>query len=121
MNEATRYLSPTKTLEYLAAHKPVVSTPIPDIIEAYGDYVRIWPHASRIRHPGRSGIAGRRHGTPRTLRRERDLLARYTLESIANRWRALYCDEPQDKSVTIAKATTAHAGGNSGSTLVVAT
>lgn len=41
MNEATRYLSPTKTLEYLAAHKPVVATPIPDIIELYGDYVRI--------------------------------------------------------------------------------
>jgi UDP-galactopyranose mutase len=41
MNEATRYLSPTKTLEYLAANKPVVSTPIADIVELYGDYVRI--------------------------------------------------------------------------------
>ena len=41
MNEATRFLSPTKTLEYLAAHKPVVSTPIPDVIELYGDYVRV--------------------------------------------------------------------------------
>ncbi|MCX6049378.1 MAG: glycosyltransferase, partial [Chloroflexi bacterium] len=35
MNEATRYLSPTKTLEYLAAHKPTVSTPLPDVIELY--------------------------------------------------------------------------------------
>lgn len=41
MNEATRFLSPTKTLEYLAANKPVVSTPIADIVELYGDYVRI--------------------------------------------------------------------------------
>jgi glycosyltransferase involved in cell wall biosynthesis len=41
MNEATRYLSPTKTLEYLAANKPVVSTPIADIVELYGDYVCI--------------------------------------------------------------------------------
>jgi UDP-galactopyranose mutase len=41
MNEATRYLSPTKTLEYLAAGKPVVAAPIADIIELYGDYVRI--------------------------------------------------------------------------------
>lgn len=41
MNEATRYLSPTKTLEYLAANKPVVSTPIADIVELYGEYVRI--------------------------------------------------------------------------------
>jgi UDP-galactopyranose mutase len=41
MNEATRYLSPTKTLEYLAAGKPVVAAPIADIVELYGDFVRI--------------------------------------------------------------------------------
>jgi UDP-galactopyranose mutase len=41
MNEATRFLSPTKTLEYLAAGKPVVAAPIHDIVELYGDYVRI--------------------------------------------------------------------------------
>lgn len=41
INEATRYLSPTKTLEYLAAGKPVVAAPIADIVELYGDYVRI--------------------------------------------------------------------------------
>jgi UDP-galactopyranose mutase len=41
MNEATRYLSPTKTLEYMAAGKPVVAAPIHDIVELYGDYVRI--------------------------------------------------------------------------------
>ncbi len=41
LSEATRYLSPTKTLEYLAAHKPIVSTPIKDVIELYGDVVRV--------------------------------------------------------------------------------
>jgi glycosyltransferase involved in cell wall biosynthesis len=41
LNEATKYLSPTKTLEYLAAGKPVVAAPIADIVELYGDYVRI--------------------------------------------------------------------------------
>lgn len=41
LNEATRYLSPTKTLEYLAARKPVVSTPIHDVIELYQSVVRI--------------------------------------------------------------------------------
>lgn len=41
LNEATRYLSPTKTLEYLAAYKPVVSTPIHDVIELYGEVVRV--------------------------------------------------------------------------------
>jgi hypothetical protein len=35
-NEATRYISPTKTPEYLAAGLPVVSTSIRDVVEPYG-------------------------------------------------------------------------------------
>ena len=31
MNEATRFISPTKTLEYMAAGKPVVSTAVRDV------------------------------------------------------------------------------------------
>jgi len=37
MNEATRFISPTKTPEYLAAGLPVVSTPIRDVVRGYGD------------------------------------------------------------------------------------
>jgi glycosyltransferase involved in cell wall biosynthesis len=40
-NGATRAISPTKTLEYLAGGKPVVSTPIADVISLYGDVVQI--------------------------------------------------------------------------------
>lgn len=36
-NEATRFISPTKTLEYLAGGKPVVSTPIRDVVKPYGE------------------------------------------------------------------------------------
>jgi UDP-galactopyranose mutase len=35
-NESTRFISPTKTPEYLAAGKPVVSTSIPDVVRPYG-------------------------------------------------------------------------------------
>jgi UDP-galactopyranose mutase len=35
-NESTRYISPTKTPEYLAAGKPVVSTSIRDVVRPYG-------------------------------------------------------------------------------------
>jgi UDP-galactopyranose mutase len=38
-NESTRFISPTKTLEYMAAEKPIVSTPITDVAEPYGDIV----------------------------------------------------------------------------------
>lgn len=37
LNEATKYISPTKTPEFLAAGKPVVSTSIHDVIHPYGD------------------------------------------------------------------------------------
>jgi UDP-galactopyranose mutase len=35
-NEATRFISPTKTPEYLAAGLPVISTSIHDVVEPYG-------------------------------------------------------------------------------------
>lgn len=37
LNESTRFISPTKTPEYLAGGCPVVSTPIRDVITGYGD------------------------------------------------------------------------------------
>lgn len=36
LNESTRFISPTKTPEYLSGGKPVVSTPITDVIRHYG-------------------------------------------------------------------------------------
>ncbi len=41
LNEATRSISPTKTLEYLAAGLPVVSTPVADVVSDFGSVVRI--------------------------------------------------------------------------------
>lgn len=37
MNESTKYISPTKTPEYLAAGKPVISTPVRDVVRPYGE------------------------------------------------------------------------------------
>lgn len=42
INEATRFISPTKTPEYLAAGLPVVSTPIVDVIATYGDVEAVY-------------------------------------------------------------------------------
>ena len=49
INEATRFISPTKTLEYMAAEKPAVSTPIQDVVGPYGHVVGIaYDHAQFI-------------------------------------------------------------------------
>src|SRR5215467_14027982 len=37
MNESTKFISPTKTPEYLAAGCQVVSTPVRDVVRPYGD------------------------------------------------------------------------------------
>lgn len=41
LNDATRYINPTKTLEYLAAGKPVVSTAVADVVRNFGDVVEV--------------------------------------------------------------------------------
>jgi glycosyltransferase involved in cell wall biosynthesis len=41
LNESTRFISPTKTLEYMAAGKPVVSTGVHDVRAMFSDVVRI--------------------------------------------------------------------------------
>ena len=41
LNEATRFISPTKTPEYLASGRPVVSTPVTDVVRRYGDLAAV--------------------------------------------------------------------------------
>jgi UDP-galactopyranose mutase len=41
VNDATRFEHPSKALEYMAGEKPVVSTPLPDVVSLYGDLVHI--------------------------------------------------------------------------------
>ena len=68
LNEATRFISPTKTPEYLAAGCPVVSTPVRDVVRSYGGV------AGRAHRRGR----GRPSSPPATPRspRARTRLAR---------------------------------------------
>lgn len=73
LNEATRSISPTKTLEYLAAGLPVLSTRVPDVVEAYGDVVHLADDAR--------GFAGAcEHLRSATDADRRDRLARPLLE-----------------------------------------
>ena len=41
INEATEFINPTKALEYLATGKPVISTPVKDVVRQYSDLVEI--------------------------------------------------------------------------------
>jgi len=41
LNEATQYINPTKTLEYMAAAKPIVSTAVPDVVRNFTPVVHV--------------------------------------------------------------------------------
>jgi glycosyltransferase involved in cell wall biosynthesis len=41
LNKATEYINPTKTLEYMASGKPIVSTPVPDVVRNFTPIVAV--------------------------------------------------------------------------------
>jgi len=48
MNEATQFINPTKALEYMATGRPIVSTPVDDVVTQFGDVVTIARSASEF-------------------------------------------------------------------------
>jgi glycosyltransferase involved in cell wall biosynthesis len=41
MNEATRFINPTKALEYMATGRPIVSTPVEDVVRQFSEVVLV--------------------------------------------------------------------------------
>jgi len=97
MNEATRYVSPTKTLEYMAAHKPIVSTPIRDVIELYGDVVSIGHTPEEFTAHIEAILQGKEDRAARRAQ-EDQLLAQHTWDVIAERMSRLMARRPTSKS-----------------------
>jgi len=64
LNESTKFISPTKTPEYLAAGLPVVSTPIRDVIRMYGskEFVQIADTAQAFETAIEQALANRNSG-----------------------------------------------------------
>jgi UDP-galactopyranose mutase len=89
INDATRFISPTKTLEYLAGRKPVVSTPIRDVMHLYGGVVDIASNAAdfvdAVERSWDQSDAERSDWS----RRVDDLLTLHAWDSIVSRMEAL--------------------------------
>ena len=69
MNDSTKYISPTKTPEYLAAGLPVVSTPIRDVVRTYGseDFAQIAGTADEFEAAIETALKGNHPGNWSTI------------------------------------------------------
>jgi beta-glucosidase/6-phospho-beta-glucosidase/beta-galactosidase len=82
LNEATRSISPTKTLEYLAAGLPVVSTPVPDVVADFPGLVRVAATAEEFAGACREALTEPLDVRDRRMRR---IEPRYQWDQIAVR------------------------------------
>jgi glycosyltransferase involved in cell wall biosynthesis len=80
LNAATRSISPTKTLEYLVAGLPVVSTKVPDVVTDFGSFVRLEDDGAGFAEACVE-VAG--HSTAERDERLRPVLRRYRWDWIA--------------------------------------
>jgi UDP-galactopyranose mutase len=97
LNESTRFISPTKTLEYMAAHKPIVSTPIRDVISLYGEVVRLASSAEEFVAQVEAALNEQPSAREERVRKENALLHRYEWDTIAGEMRQLIQDKLQQK------------------------
>ena len=89
LNEATRFISPTKVLEYMAAELPIVSTAIRDVEQPYGDIVAIGhDHNEFIRHC-EAALAQTPEENTEMAERMREVVARTSWDATADRMHEL--------------------------------
>jgi glycosyltransferase involved in cell wall biosynthesis len=89
LNQSTRFISPTKTLEYMAAEKPIVSTPIRDVVRLYGDSVAIAAHRQAFVEACRAALAESAADRDARVERMRAHVARISWDRTADAIREL--------------------------------
>jgi glycosyltransferase involved in cell wall biosynthesis len=83
LNEATRFISPTKTLEYMACGRPCVSTAIRDVVEPYGHVVPIHADAEGFVRACQDFMQRDRAGKEAHDRQVADIISRTSWDATA--------------------------------------
>lgn len=89
INPATRFISPTKTLEYMAAERPIVSAPIADVVDAYHHIVYIGETPADFGRACETAIASPAIEREARAARMRAVLARTSWDATAARMEQL--------------------------------
>jgi UDP-galactopyranose mutase len=88
-NEATKFISPTKTLEYMATHRPIVSTPIRDVERFYSDIVYLADTPEQFVAKVGEALSESAAVRERNRRRELKILAEQAWDAIADNMETL--------------------------------
>jgi len=83
LNSATRFISPTKTLEYLAGGKPVVSTPVPDVVDLYGEVVGFGERHDEVIRAIEQALAEPEQAARLRRAQAKQVLARHSWDGVA--------------------------------------
>jgi UDP-galactopyranose mutase len=83
-NKATRFISPTKTLEYMAAEKPIVSTSITDVAALYSDIVYLGDSPDEFIAACEAALGASEAETAGRTARMRQVLAKTSWNSTAS-------------------------------------
>jgi len=119
-NEATRFISPTKTLEYMATHRPIVSTPIKDVERFYSDIVYLADTPEAFIAGIDAALAEPTEERTRKRRREEKILAEQAWDAIADNMETLMQREWASTPAGMAQAAAARRKSVVGSRLSVA-
>ena len=97
LNEATTYISPTKTPEYLAGGRPVISTAVADVVRTYGDCGLV-----TIAHDADSFVAAADSWITHSLP-QRDFAARADSMLVSKSWDGVFSGM-QDQMINVVRA-----------------
>jgi protoporphyrinogen oxidase/glycosyltransferase involved in cell wall biosynthesis len=100
INEATRFISPTKVLEYMAAELPIVSTPINDVVKPYGHVVAIAEGPGQFVAACEAALALAPEQRARMVGQMREVVANTSWDKTAQQMRALMDAAPQRQATT---------------------
>ena len=89
LNEATKFISPTKTLEYMATHRPIVSTAIKDVERFYSDIVYLAGDCDAFIAQIGAALTESAADRARKRAREEKILAEQAWDAIADNMRNL--------------------------------
>jgi UDP-galactopyranose mutase len=89
LNDSTRFISPTKTLEYMAAELPIVSTPVADVADNYGEIVAIAADAPAFIAACEAALMASPEEQERKVRKMRQMLASTSWGATVERMRKL--------------------------------